>query len=138
MCNFNQGRFRQQIRFLRRQFLQDSDLPFGDVLSTALLTQALAAINVCWKDGIYSPLVTLWFSGGVECGPFMSVSGGTFDCTSNIKWTKPVLVSNRRYCQARKRLPEKFFSDVACQTGRSLETNVKSNWLWKGRHVYIV
>ena len=29
----NQGRFRQQVNFLRRQFLQDGDLPFTDVLS---------------------------------------------------------------------------------------------------------
>ena len=27
----NHGRFRQQVRFLRRQFLQDGDLPFSDV-----------------------------------------------------------------------------------------------------------
>ena len=29
----SQGRFRQQMRFLRRQFLQDGDLPFSNVLS---------------------------------------------------------------------------------------------------------
>ena len=32
----NHGRFRQQVRFLRRQFLQDGDLPFTDVLSEEL------------------------------------------------------------------------------------------------------
>lgn len=31
MRDCNQGRFRQQIRFLRRPFLQDGDLPFNDV-----------------------------------------------------------------------------------------------------------
>src|SRR6185503_8110773 len=39
------------------------------------------------------------------------------------------------YCQARKRLPETFFSEVACQTGRELENNVDPTWLWKGRRV---
>ena len=29
----NQGRFRQQVRFLRRQFLQDGGLPFTNALS---------------------------------------------------------------------------------------------------------
>ena len=33
MWHFNQGRFRQQVSFLRRQFLQDGDLPFSNVLS---------------------------------------------------------------------------------------------------------
>ena len=29
----NHGRFRQQVRFLQQQFLQDGELPFTDVLS---------------------------------------------------------------------------------------------------------
>jgi hypothetical protein len=56
----NHGRFREQARFLRRQFLQDGDLPFTDVLSDGIVLQALTAINVVWLDRIYSPLVTLW------------------------------------------------------------------------------
>lgn len=56
----NHGRFRQQVRFLRRQFLQDGDLPFTDVLSESAITQALKALDVVWLDRIYSPLVTLW------------------------------------------------------------------------------
>src|SRR5262245_27884156 len=54
------GRFRQQVRFLRRQFLQDGNLPFSDVLSEGIVAQALTAIQICWLDRIYSPLVTLW------------------------------------------------------------------------------
>jgi hypothetical protein len=56
----NQGRFRQQVRFLQRQFLQGGDLPFGDVLTESSVTQALKALNVVWLDRVYSPLVTLW------------------------------------------------------------------------------
>jgi len=56
----NQGRFRQQVRFVRRQFLQDGDLPFSNVLSERTVAQALRAIQVFWMDGIYSSLVTLW------------------------------------------------------------------------------
>jgi hypothetical protein len=37
------GRFREQVRFLRRQFLQDGDLPFTDVLSESAVAQALKA-----------------------------------------------------------------------------------------------
>ena len=33
MRSYNHGRFQQQASFLRRQFLQDGDLPFTDVLS---------------------------------------------------------------------------------------------------------
>ncbi len=42
----SQGRFGQQVRFLRRQFLQDGDLPFSNVLSEGGIAQALTAIDV--------------------------------------------------------------------------------------------
>jgi len=41
------------------------------------------------------------------------------------------------YCQARKRLPEKFFSDVARETGQALDKGAQSDWLWEGRRVYL-
>lgn len=31
------GRFREQVHFLRRQFLQDSELPFSDVMSESTI-----------------------------------------------------------------------------------------------------
>ncbi len=41
------------------------------------------------------------------------------------------------YCQARKRLPETFFSEVARHTGRALEKAVDPQWPWKQRRVYV-
>lgn len=46
----NQGRLLQQVRFLRRQFLQDGGLPFSNVLSEGIVLQAVAAIDVYWMD----------------------------------------------------------------------------------------
>ena len=60
MSDFSQGRLRQQVNFLRRQFLQEGDLPFSDVLSEKTIGPAMDAIDRCWKDRIYTPLVTLW------------------------------------------------------------------------------
>ena len=45
MRDCSQGRFRQQVRFLRRQFLQDGGLPFSRVLSEEFVEQALSAID---------------------------------------------------------------------------------------------
>lgn len=59
MRDWNQRRFGRQIRFLRRQFLQDNGLPFNDVLSAEIVQQALTAANVVWNDRIYTPMVTL-------------------------------------------------------------------------------
>lgn len=60
MRSYPDGRCRRQISFLRRQFLQGDDLPFGDVLSTETLSAALATIEGGWVDRIYTPIVTLW------------------------------------------------------------------------------
>ena len=139
MRDCNQRRFRQQIRFLRRQFLQDGGLPFGDVLSDEIVEQSLTAVNFVWNDRIYTPMVTLWM--------FLSqVLSADHSC----RWAVAQLIAHRMscglrpcsaetgaYCQARKRLPEKFFSMVACHVGRELDSQVDTDWLWKGRRVYM-
>ena len=61
----NDRSFRRQFEFLRRQFLQEGDLPFADVLSRdtapqALDPQALDTIEGAWNERIYTPLVSLW------------------------------------------------------------------------------
>ena len=135
----NPVRFHQQVRFLRRQILQDGDLPFTDVLSEKIVSQALTAAGVRWNESIYEPLVTLWvFLGQVlhadqSCLAAVArliahrCSHGQSECSAE----------NGAYCQARKRLPEKLFSDVACQTGRALDGQTDPQWLWKKRRVYM-
>ena len=50
---------------------------------------------------------------------------------------RPCSSETGAYCQARKRLPERFFSTVARQVGRNLDAKADSQWLWKGRSVYL-
>src|SRR3954464_4133433 len=50
---------RGQLGTLRRQFLQDGDLPFTTVLTEEVIAHALAAVTG-WLDRVFSPLVTLW------------------------------------------------------------------------------
>jgi hypothetical protein len=135
----NQGWFRQQVRFLRHQFLQDGNLPFGNVLSEGIVEQALATINTFWMDRIYSPLVTL----RIFLGQVLSADHSCRAAVARLiahrisRGQSPCSAETGAYCQARKRLPEKFFSDVARQTGRALEGNVDPHWLWKRRRVYV-
>ena len=139
MRDCNRGQLRKQIRFLRHQFLQDGEMPFGEMLSDKLVNQALIAAGVVWNERIYSPVVTLWmFLGQVlnadhSCRAAVArliahrVSQGLLPCSPETS----------AYCQARKRLPEKFFSMVSCLVGRALVANVDTRWLWKGRRVYM-
>ena len=123
MRDCNQRRFRRQIRFLRRQFLQDGDLPFSNLLSGEVVEDALTAVDVVWNDRIYTPLVTLWV--------FLSqVMSADHSCRAAVARSVAHRVANGQspcsaetgaYCQARKRLPEKFFSAVTRLVGRRLE-----------------
>lgn len=139
MRSYNQGRFQQQASFLRRQFLQDGELPFTDVLPNDTVAQALAALNIVWLDRIYSPLVTLWV--------FLSqVLTQDHSCRAAVarliahrasRGERPCSAETGAYCQARKRLPEEFFAAVARKTGQALDDNAWQRWLWKGRRVLV-
>lgn len=139
MRDCNVGRFRQQIRFLRRQFLQDGDLPFSDVLSEEIVSQALTAVGAVWNDRIYTPLVTLW----VFLNQVLSADHSCRAAVARLiahrmsQGLRPCSPETGAYCQARKRLSEKFFSTVACHVGRVLDSQVDTDWLWKGRRVYM-
>ena len=137
MRDCNQGRFRQQIRFLRRQFLQDDGLPFSRVLSDEMVEQALAAVDFVWNDSIYTQMVTLW----VFLGQVLSAD---HSCTAAVarlishrvsQGQRPCSSETSAYCQARKRLPEKFFSTLTRLVGQTLDKQGRPDWLWKGRRV---
>ena len=139
MYRFGQGCFRHQLEFLREQFLQDSELPFGNVLSAEIVTQAMTAVDLQWNDRIYTPLVTLWMFLG-------QVMSADHSCRATVarfiahrlsRGQSACSAKTSAYCQARKRLSEEFFAFVARLVGRTLEANVGAPWLWKDRHVYM-
>ena len=138
MRHSNQGTFRQQVQFIRRQFLQDGDLPFTDVLTEEVIAQALAAITG-WLDRIFSPLVTLC----VFLGQVLSADHSCRAAVARLiahrlaRGQRPCSADTGAYCQARKRLPEQFFANVACSVGRALDDRAERRWLWKGWRVYL-
>lgn len=139
MSEFHQERIRQQIGFLRQQFLQEGDLPLTDVLTAESVAPALEAVGTNWKDRLFTPLVTLWvflsqvLSADQSCRAAVArliahrLSRGQSACSSR----------TGAYCQARQRLPERFFATVACLVGRALDARTAPEWLWKRRRVYM-
>src|SRR6516165_9571812 len=138
MRHSNQERFRQQVKFLRRQFLQGGDLPFTDVLTEEVIAQALATLTG-WLDRIFSPLVTLW----VFLGQVLSADHSCRAAVARLlahrlsRGQRPCSAETGAYCQARRRLPETFLAEVACSVGRGLDARAERDWLWKGRRVYL-
>jgi hypothetical protein len=138
MRRSRQGSVREQVGSLRRQFLQDGGTPFTDVLTEELIAPALAALTG-WLDRIFSPLVTLW----VFLGQVLSADHSCRAAVARLlahrvaHGRSPCSAQTGAYCQARKRLPETFFSAVACSVGRALDAKAEPGWLWKGRRVYL-
>ena len=136
----NQGRFRQQVSFLRRQFLQDGEFA----------VQHCAVRVGSWRTHWQRSMFIGWIGSILRwsrCGSFLGqVLSADHSCRAAVarliahrvsRGQSPCSAETGAYCQARKRLPEAFFSDVARWTGSALESKVNSNWLWKRRRVYI-
>ncbi len=109
-------------------------------LSTELIEQALTALQVCWVDRVYTPLVTLYLFLG-------QVLSADHSCRAAVaRWIAYRVARKERACSAETGAYAKLanvcqkncFSQVARQTGRQLDENVNSGWLWKNRRVYIV
>ena len=139
MRHSQHGRFRQQVQFLRRQYLQEGNLPFTEVLSANVISQAMETITVQWNERIFTPLMTLW----VFLGQVLSADHSCRAAVARLiahrvsQGLRPCSSETGAYCQARKRLPEAFFSTVAFLVGRTLDAQVDSRWRWKGRRVYL-
>jgi hypothetical protein len=130
--------FHVQASVLRRQFLQDGGLPFTDILTDGVITNALAAVGG-WLDRLFSPLVTLWVFLGQVLSPDHSCRAAVARLIAHrvARGQKPCSARTGAYCQARQRLPERFFSTAACAVGRALDARSERGWLWKGRRVYL-
>src|SRR5215468_2852428 len=129
MRSCHSASFHDQVSTLRRQFLQDGDLPFTDVLTEPVIAQALAAL-AGWLDRIFSPLVTLW----VFLGQVLSADHSCRAAVARLlahrlaRGQGPCSPRTGAYCQARRRLPESFFADVAGSVGRSLDAQAEQRW----------
>jgi hypothetical protein len=134
----NSESIREPVGFLRRQFLQDGDLPFTDILTEDVITPALAAVGV-WLDRVFSPLGTLWvFLGQVlSADPSCRAAVARWIAQRLSRGQRPCSAETGAYGQARQRLPESFFADVACSVGRRLDDQADRRWLWQGRRVYL-
>jgi Transposase DDE domain len=130
------GAFRDQVAVLRRQFLQDGGLPFTDVLTEAVIADALAAVGR-WLDRVFSPVVTLWVFLGQALAADQSCRAAVARLVAHrvARGLAPCSSETGAYCQARKRLPERFVAAVARLVGRNLDARADRRWLWKGRRV---
>jgi hypothetical protein len=135
-----QRRFLNRVAEAARRLADIEQLPFQDLLPASSVNELLDELNVSYRDTIYTPHVTLW--------AFLSqILGADHSCRQAVarvsafrceQGLPPCSPQTGAYCTARSRLPAEFFSRLVRKTGEQPEQNLKSTWLWKGRHVKIV
>jgi Transposase DDE domain len=129
----------RQIETLRTQFAQADGLPFADLLPADRLAQALREERACWREAVWTPVLTLW--------AFLSqVSSPDGSCRLSVDRVLAWLVSRGEepcspktdpYCKARQRLPESLLPRLVRETGRDVHDQSPDGWLWQGRRVHI-
>jgi hypothetical protein len=140
MSHSTGGRRARQIETLRTQFALADGLPFADVLSAERIERALREEGACWREQVFTPVLTLW----TFLAQVISSDGS---CRAAVSRLLAWLVSQEQptcrpqtepYCKARQRLPESLLSRLARETGRDLPQQTPSAWRWKGRRVKLV
>ena len=119
-------RLRRQVESLRQEYLQDGRLPFTDVLTEEGLTEALREIKAPWIDRIFTPLVTLWVFLSQVLAADQSCRAAVARLIAHrvAQGLKPCSSETGGSCQARARLPERFFSAIARLVGWRLDERV--------------
>jgi putative transposase len=128
-----------------RSFLQHQGLPFAEALSEETIQQAFDDEGVAFGQGegdVYTPALTLW--------AFLSqvlFKDEQRSCVAAVARVIVLLVSLGRrpcaddsgaYCRARAKLPVAIVRRLAVQLADGCEQQLPGQWLWKGRHVYLV
>ena len=138
MRGYTDGRCRSQISFLRRQFLQEGELPFSDVLSKELVSECARDLGRRLEGpGLHAAGDAVGVPrSGAQRGSLLSRGGRSAHRSSPLGRARRVLL-RRPAPTARPgtRLPEEFFSAVTRSVGAALDSRAHPEWLWKGRRV---
>lgn len=118
------------------QHIQSSEeLPFKEILSSELLVKKLATLE--YRDRVFPPDMTIFVFLSQVMGQDQSCSSAVTQIIAHLaRCGKEIPSMNTAaYCKARSRLPENILSELAKETAESLENEVDSQLLWRGRHI---
>jgi hypothetical protein len=126
-----------------RGFGQDSELPFGNVLSEQRVLDIATQEGVDFAnepDAVYTPPVTM-FAWLAQC------LSGSKSCVAAVARVivlrialglTPCSAATGGYCRARAKLPERFVQRLCLEVGTAVEDQAPAAWRWKGRRTLLV
>jgi hypothetical protein len=104
------------------------------------IVAALEELGYEYRSRVYPPWITLWAFLSQVTSPDSSCAAAVMRVIAYRILTGQGRCSARAasYSAARQRLPEAFYSRLACGLGQDLDALSPSSWLWLERHVKIV
>jgi len=127
------GSFRNAVAQARRH----GDLYFAALLPQDHILKAFGAASAAWQGWIYSPAVTVW----VFLSQCLSADHSCRDAVARlIAWRvaqgeAPCSAETGAYCTARAALPEEALRQLMRDSGKRVEEESPTEWLWCGRRV---
>lgn len=93
----------------------------------------------CFRERIYTPVVTLWMFLGQTLSKDHSCRDAVHRLNAwRVAHGKEKADSNTTaYCEARQRLPEVVVQELAKRSGRKCQQQANRQWHWKGRDVKV-
>jgi len=128
--------FRKAVADARRH----GDLYFAALLPEDRILEAFGKARWLWQGWVYTPAVTVW----VFLSQCLSADHSCREAVARlIAWRvaqgqSPCSADTGAYCLARGDLPEEACRQLVRDTGRQLEEEAPSEWLWHGRRVRVV
>jgi hypothetical protein len=123
-------------------FLTEATLPLPNLLDPAQVEQRFAESQVAFgqlASALWTPALTLWtflfqaLSADHSCRHAVCHVVLAFALTR-----PPESFDTSAYCRARAKLPTPLLERLALDVGYHLEEQVPADWLWHGRHAYLV
>lgn len=124
-------------------FAQDSDLPFGNVLSEQQILDVAREEGVDFAnepDAVYTPPVVL-FAWLAQC---LSASKSCVAAVARVIVLRvamglpPCSAATGGYCRARAKLPERFVKRLTLKVGTAVEDQAPDGWRWKSRRTLLL
>ena len=140
MAKYSQAQQQSQVsrvKKCRQHLAVDHDLCFTKLLPESQIETAIEQHHVCFRERLYTPLVTIWTFLYQVLAPDQSCRAAVarllaYLCVGGRDTGSP---KTDPYCKARQRLPEELVADLARRSGQDLQRQVPSTKLLGGRPI---
>ena len=131
---------RQQQQKIRKQAKNIKPHTFIDVLTSPEISAIIEGSLPEYRQRLYCPTGTLsmFLTQALSEDGSCQKAVNDYAVSKITNETVVIATSTSAYCKARKRLPLPLIIDLACQTGRLIQSHAPDSWHWKNKSVFLI